>query len=210
MTIAAFLADLFETGRLRVPPPSKEPDTADVQPLLEERARSLALNFPGKPPHLDLEIARWAARQFYAASQLAIYRELDEQSVEQLLCHASYPAPAPVRHWSVDLTIAFLPDLIALARSASPKDPLTERLLLWAAEWPLSSVGVKDIVPRHANELAEHDGLMRLYLDRIFNRNDWPRLKDSTFHRFVRFYVGAYPSEWPALESILKSVDVPA
>jgi len=213
MSISAFLASLFESGRVRVPPLSAQPvmvDTEEVRSLLDARTLALALNFPGDPPPLDWEVGLWAVQQMYRASQLAVYRELDAQVVEQLLRQDCPPAPPAVRHWSVDLTFAFLPDLVLLARSASQNDPLVVQLLQWAADWPLSSVGVQGVSPRNISEIHSSDGLLQLYVDRILAKKDWPRLKDDAVQSAALARLGAYLAEWPEIAKHLESLKSPA
>lgn len=200
MSLPKFLTALFECGRVQVPPPQEAMpprEATDARPILLDRARSAALGFPGEPPSLDLDVALWAAQQFFRASQLAVYRELDATAIDRLLGQPCPPATAPVRHWSVDLVFVFLPDLLRLARSASEQDPLVLCLRGWAAEWPLSSVGVANVEPRNVEELLTHAGLCQLYVDRILTHKDWSRLRDENVRTAVRQSLGAYDSLWP-------------
>jgi len=213
MSLAVFLASLFEHGRVQVPPPDPKADgsdAADVQRLLNERASVLALGFPGELPPVAMEAAGWAARQIYRATQLTVYRELDAVAMEGLLGGACPMVPPAARHWSVDLTFVFLPDLIRQARSASEHDPLVVRLMEWAAAWPLSSVGVAGASPRNVQEIAAHAGLLQLYVDRILAKKDWTRLSDENVRAAVRRSLGAHVSQWPDAARRLESGGPPA
>jgi len=207
MAFRSFVAALLECGRVTVPAPQSDSlhsEADEVRRLLDERGRALALNFSREPPALDLEVALWAARQMYRASQLAIYRELNSGAIEQLLgdpCPQALPA---ARHWSVDLTFVFLPDLLLLARSASREDPLVTRLFEWAAAWPLSSVGIPGVCPQNVSNIAVHDGLLKLYVDRILAKKDWSRLKDPAVQVAAATSLGAYLQEWPDVAKALE------
>jgi hypothetical protein len=213
MSLVSFVAALFEHGRVQVPPPDAKEiadDADEVCRLLDDRARALALAFPGDAPPLEMDVALWAARQLYRASQLAVYRELDAAAIEELLRPACPSAPPTTRHWSVDLLFVFLPNLILLARTASEYDPLVVRLHEWAAEWPLSSVGVAGVSPKNVHEIVEHAGLLQLYVDRILAKKDWSRLKDDRVRSAARQSLGAHLSEWPEAAKVLESWEPPA
>jgi len=212
MSLASFVATLLEHGRVQVPPPDQknvEGDADEVRGLLGDRGQALALSFPGDPPPVDMAVALWAARQLYRASQLAVYRELDALAIDRLLGEPCPAAPAAARYWSADLTFVFLPDLILLARSASENDPLLGRLRELAADWPLSSVGVKDVNPRTVEEITGNAGLLRLYVDRIVAKKDWSRLKDSSVAAAARRSLGAHLAEWPEAARLLESQQPP-
>jgi hypothetical protein len=144
-----------------------------------------------------MPVATWAATQLFRACQLAIYRELDAGAIDELLAPACPQAEAASRHWSADLPFVFLPDLIRQAAATASQDPLLERLRQWAALWPLSSVGVPQIQPQHVAELASHPGLLRLYVDRILARKDWPRLADPAVRAAAQEALGGHASLWP-------------
>jgi hypothetical protein len=200
MSVAAFLADLFEHGRVKVPQPRPALEADDVQQaerVLREHEEVRRLEFPGMPPELLIPAAMWAAVAYYRACQLAVYRDLDAGAIEELLggeCPAGEPA---ARHWSVDLVFRFLPDLVKHAAAASQQDPLVAKLRAWAGEWPLSSMGMPGVPPQHEDEIASHVGLLQLYVDRIMAKKDWTRLGQPTVRDAVRRSLGAHSSLWP-------------
>jgi hypothetical protein len=213
MSLSAFLMAVFEHGRVEVPPldaNSHEGDLDRVRSMLEARAQSLALGIPYESPTLAMEAAVWAAQKLFQASQLAVYRELDAAAINQLLSANCPAAPPASRHWSVDLTFVFLPDLILVSRSASEHDPLVAHLLSWATEWPLSSVGVAGVRPRNVHEIATHSGLLQLYVDRILAKKDASRLDDEKIRAAVYRSLGAYVSQWPEAAKRLESEQPPA
>jgi hypothetical protein len=128
---------------------------------------------------------------------LAVYRDLDAGAIDELLGQACPAAEAASRHWSVDAVFRFLPDLVRHASTASPGDPLVVRLRQWAAEWPLSSVGIAGVTPQREDEIALHAGFLQCYVDRILNRKDWSRLAHPAVRAAVDRSLGGHRSLFP-------------
>lgn len=155
--------------------------------------RQTRLEVPGEPPLFHLPAACWAAQMIYHACRFVVFRDTGEQEVGHAL---SVPCPAgqeASRHYSVDLTFHYLPDLIRHARTASPDDPLVNHLLAWAAAWPLSSVGVPGVGAVDIGGFAGHPALLRLYVDRIVARGDLARLSDPRVREAARGALGLFP-----------------
>jgi hypothetical protein len=134
---------------------------------------------------------------YYRACQLAVYRDLDAGAIDELLGQACPAAEAASRHWSVDAVFRFLPDLVRHASTGSPGDPLVVRLRQWAAEWPLSSVGIAGVTPQREDEIALHAGFLQCYVDRILNRKDWSRLAHPAVRAAVDRSLGGHRSLFP-------------
>jgi hypothetical protein len=195
MGLAEFLQALFEHGKVRVGAPGDRTSAAEwanVDAFLAERHAAEGAEFPSVIPPLAPAAARWAAELFYRACQFTVYRDLGPEKIAAALAAPCPPAQAASRHVSVDLTFRFLPDLYRLAHATSPDDPLCERLRTWAAEWPLSSVGVADVNPPHIDDVLEHAGLRTLYVDRIIARRDRSRLSEPRVRQAVLAAVGSY------------------
>ena len=177
-----FLLHLAETGHVSVTPfglESTAPPGNGDDALLEIDRRE-RLEFPDEAPDLSPPSARWAAATFYRACQLLVCRDVPAGEVTSAL---SAPCPqrrSPETHYSVDLVLRYLPDLLATARRLAAGDILVDALCRLALEWPLSSVGVTGI---EAGNLAEidtfiaHRGLRQLYADRILLHHDLDRLR---------------------------------
>lgn len=150
------------------------------------------MHFPGEPPTYLPEVGLWGAMLFYRGCQLAVYREWGAENVQAAFgstCPAEISAAA---HYSVDLAWQFLLDLHRLTRQASPNDPLVEAIRQFAAQWPLSSVGIAGIAPLSLAGIVEHPGLLRLYADRIIGREDASRLADPAVREAVQAALGAH------------------
>ena len=77
-----------------------------------------------------------------------------------------------------------------LARSDAENDPLLGYLRQWAADWPLSSVGLPDVTPSSIEPIVSHPCLLGIYRDRIIARNDRSRLGDPRVEEAVQQAVG--------------------
>ena len=210
MGLPEFLQALFEHGRVRVGSPDDAISTIDGEnaaAILAERHAAERAEYPGEIPPLDRAASRWAAEQFYRACQFAVYRDAGADRIAALLSPPCPKAPAASRHVSVDLTFCFLPDLHRLASAASKDDPLCERLRGWAAEWPLSSVGMPNVNPADVGDVLQHAGLRRRYLDRIIARRDRSRLNEPRVREAVRAALGAYGELAAELAGELIQVD---
>ena len=209
--VQEFYEALLLDGRLHLRseglPAAEELDSATRFLLQQEQTsrRSLA----GDPPAPEMTAVRWAAGAFYRAAQFVVYRDLNEDALKRDL---SVPCPgpgSPTVSYSVDLSFRFLPELIRLARAASENDPLTTRLMIWASEWPLSSIGVKGVSAVSTDAFIEDASLRALYVDRLIATEDIQRLEDPRVREAVQRALGAYPELAPGIAAALDSSTVP-
>ncbi len=198
MSPVEFVRNLWSEGRVRAPSPLErdEPDE-DARAALEEALRDVdasdRLEFPGEAPPLSMPAAVWAVEMFRRACGCLVHRDLGGDDVARLLSEPCPATKSPAVCRSVDLTFRFLPDLVRLARAASPEDPLVARLMAWCREWPLSSVGVKDVGEVDVSAIVSDPGLRSAYVDRIIERKDATRLADESVRAGVREALGAHP-----------------
>lgn len=210
MAIDEFLISLFDNGRVRVTPPRVEEaralaagasDAANktIQ-VLADCGTALAAEFPGEPPEFNPQAAFWGANVVYRSAQLAVYRGLGAEAVAAALSDPPPPNDRPETVWSVDVTLRFLPDLYRLAAGLATDDPLAVELMALAGRWPLSSVGLKNVeVDTTKHTWLDHDGLRRLYVDRVIAARDRPRCQDPRVAAAVREAVGAFPELAPEM-----------
>lgn len=206
--VQEFYTALLSDGRLRLrseaPASTDEMEAATEFLLQQERTgrRSLA----GRPPAAERNAVSWAAGAFYRAAQFLVYRDLNEDALKRDL---SVPCPepgSPAVCYAVDLSFRFLPELIRLARAASESDPLTKRLMTWAGEWPLSSVGVKGVSDVVIDVFIDDASMRALYLDRIIATDDIERLEDPRMRDAARRALGAYPELAPKIAAALDPI----
>lgn len=161
--------------------------------VVEETELAIRLEAPGEPPPFAPKAASWASVRFFRACQLAIYRDLPAEAMDVELASDFTETRTPEVHYSVDIVMRYLPDLIKLSESASKSDPLVEHLMCWAHNWPLSSVGVSDICTLAIDEFADDASLLQLYADRIMAAGDQTRLSDPRVRAAVRSSFGMFP-----------------
>lgn len=215
ISLAEFLIDLFEVGRVRVPSPAHQPlcdDAAnDVLRRFDATARRAA---PGEPPAFDLAAAQWGAQVLFRACQFLVDRAAPMEYVQADFQTRLRPVPTvpPLTKsvvWSVDLTLQKLPDLHVLARGLPVDDPLVVGVSRLAADWPLSSVGVKfpshEPPPIAIESLAvvlANTSLRTMYVDRILAKRDRQRIAEPLTLQAVQGAVGLFPElapDWAAL-----------
>lgn len=200
MPLAPFLHDLFDTGHVRVDAvrefAAEEIAAADREQatrLLVERERLVRQAFPGQAPKLEIDAAIWAATILWRACQAAVFRDLGQEHLAQMLSPACPLVSLPAAHYSVDLALVFLPDLERFASAASASDPLCTHLRRLGQAWPLSSVGMRlesapDIAP-----LLQPENLFQYYVDRVLARQDAARRADPRVEAAVAIARGAHP-----------------
>ena len=194
-----FLRDLTESGHVSVPAfgsGAAERQAGDAgTPFLLELDRRERLEFPGEAPALSLPAARWAAATFYRACQLLVCRDVPAAEIAGALAAACPQGRAPEVHYSVDLGLRYLPDLLGAGRRLAAGDPLVDALGRLAREWPLSSVGVPGLEPEELAEidtLLGHRGLRQLYTDRVLQHGDTARAEHPAVRAAVLASLGQH------------------
>jgi hypothetical protein len=192
VTLSQFLESLFEEGRVLVsaPEPVPTPELSGAERTLVDLEAVYRQDLPGEAPQLSLPVACWAAVSMFHACQFVAFRDAGEAMLTAAFGVPVPRAEAASQHYSVDLTFRFLPDLGRLARSDAENDPLLNYLGQWAAAWPLSSVGMRDVVPGSIRPIVRHPCLLGIYRDRILARNDQSRRSDPRVDEAVRQALG--------------------
>lgn len=205
---ADLLQALAERTAIRVGPPGDDAEEdAAADPALERHEAALRLDFPGEPPPFSIECGRWALRSFAFACQALVYREIDVAMLARRFAVVCPPAPAASRHYSVDVVFRLLPDLWGLARAVSERDPLMNHLRTLATAWPLSSVGVPNLVGCDVSVIRGHAGLLRMYADRVIAWQDVSRLDDPRVRAAIREAIGHFDTLAPTVAAALRMHD---
>jgi hypothetical protein len=203
MSAVEFVQSLLETGRVKVP--AGDAPIEDLDPAVAELDRAARTDAPSEAPPLVAPAASWGLQILYRACQALVFREIDAETVRRTLAEPCPLPPSPAVHYSADLSLRYLPDLLTLARGIAPDDPLVTGLTALAQAWPLSSVGVADARAVDPSPLLDHPSLRQLYVDRIIERGDASRLAHPAVRAAIREALGAYPSLAPKLAPHLQA-----
>lgn len=209
MSLRSFLTALEEGTRVRVASyETGAPLEAGeaVREALLELDRQARLELPRTPPPLSLESAIWGAITLYRGCQFLVYREVSADAVKEALAEGCPEPASPAAVYSVDLTFRSLPDLLSLARGLAADDPLVTELMRLAREWPLSSVGVRDLPAVEVSAFIVDACLRQLYVDRIIERRDASRLTHSGVREAVRASLGLHDTLAPDIATRLREM----
>jgi MoxR-vWA-beta-propeller ternary system domain bpX4 len=208
-----FLTALFSTGVLSVSRDeslSLDSAAGDQLAAFEQTHRS---GLPCAAPPFDAEAGARAAACLCLICQSIVHREIDERTVASrlaacgLLDAGGHKDSAAV-HYSVDLTLRFLPQLLERAARMTASDPLIPVLLQLARTWPLSSVGMAGTEPVELPPALNHSALWRMYIDRIMERKDTGRLNLPAVRAAVHSAIGPFPALAPELHAELQRLAV--
>lgn len=206
MTLAEFIEEIWTAGTCTVRPtpmPAEQENELAALALLQRAYADDAVHQPAPVPAFEAEAALWAARYLYRAVQLTVVRELDDTAVRVWL--RQFPGPAtPEAHYSVDLLLRHLPDLLRLCQGLAPADALVQHLQATLQYWPLSAVGAKlSELPDPAPILA-HPGLRLLYADRLLAARDLPLAQHPAARELLREVLGQFSADfWPEFHAAL-------
>ncbi|MCC6460564.1 MAG: hypothetical protein IT260_08850 [Saprospiraceae bacterium] len=206
MKLTRFISQLLEEGRATV-----NGDLSPVEPNDWRAAKARLLEFyeedllemPGNAPEFDAETALWAALYIYNALQLTILRDINTETVDQLLSPGPQATSADAVY-SADLMLRYLPQLLGLAKGLSPQDIVVTKLKETAALWPFSSVGLETgpELP-DVQLLLAHPSLRYAYADRIIARQDKSRAHQAGVSELVAEVLGSYGAAfWPEFNTL--------
>lgn len=195
MSMTAFLDGLFADGRVRVDRENAfaEEELRRADDHLSSFEQVYRDHLPGLPPPLSIVAARHGAILLYRICQFLVFRDLDENTIRQELNRDPQENPSPSMHYSMDLTMRFLPDAMKLAYGKSSDDPLVAESMKVAARWPLSTVGIVTPDPSIVDTFIGNPCLLRLYVDRILARGAVDLLSDDRVRAQVECAIGAFP-----------------
>src|SRR5690349_19611347 len=116
---------MYESGYLRVEPPVRAaPPGSDAERALTRSIEAVDAAWRAElafeAPALVMPVAIWGAEIVHRACQALVYREMQPQGVTEALSLPCPRHPSPEVCYSADLALRVLPQLLALARAASP------------------------------------------------------------------------------------------
>ncbi len=204
MRLSHFIHALIESGRVTVPPdaPWVDDETAAAIQVVDAAVRS---ECPHAAPELSLPVAIWGATLLYEGCRFLVHRHLEALEIDAAFQTPAPPASSAVRIYSADLLLRYLPSLSALARGASPDDPLNVAIKGVAQAWPLSSVGIPHLESLALDPILADPCLRQMYIDRILEREDTTRLTPEIREAVLAAFGEAIPLP-PKLQAALHPV----
>ena len=196
--LSKFLEDLFDNGRVQVSAPgsSRVEDTIAIEGMLKQTEARWRMSLPSAVPAFQADIARWAAEQLYHAAQCLVHRETEETTIQHLLKPRVPQSDKPGDHYSADMCLRFMKDVLRLSNAASETDPLNQQILEFMKNWPLSAVGMD--VTTSPSCVLEHDSLRLMYLNRVIACNDRNALSDPETANAIQQLAGLHADLLPA------------
>lgn len=187
----AFCEQLFAHGLLTALPwqPPDPSEQAGVHELVIRADRLARLDAPAIAPVLDLDAAQWALGLLAWSVSLLVDRANLGTSMPGELAHSEPSGQSACHHWSVDIGLRYLADVLLRAKAAASEDALVTELENVCSRWPLSSVGTQLAWNENRGQVILDDPcLRRLLLDRIVARHDKVLAKTTCLERYIEAY----------------------
>jgi MoxR-vWA-beta-propeller ternary system domain bpX4 len=168
-------------------------DRAAVVAWLRELDAAVRIDAPPGLPELVVAAAQWAVERLLAAQAALVG---PATAAAELARAVAVPCPVPTEaaacHYSVDLVMRQLPELLRRASALAPTDSRWTALRELALAWPLSSVGVPGLGAVASGPLLPSEALRRLYVDRILRLDDRERAADPALAGALAAAVGEH------------------
>lgn len=206
MKFNLFLIDYLQTGQVSVPRHIEKINADELNEallLLEDLYHQDHLEMPLAAPEFNSKAALWSAQLIFHIIQLILIRDAGEEAIAQyLMDYEGEQSPEAV--YSADLLLRAFPDLFRLSRGLSPEDQLVTRLKEIAQAWPFSSVGIENINTAANTSILHHPSLRQAYIDRIIEKKDINRLKNSCERELLQETLGSHQALlWPDLPLLI-------
>ena len=170
-----FCEQLFAQGMLAAErwPPAKPANADDIDAIIRQADQLARLDAPATAPTLDLDAARWSLSLLSWSVFLLVDRANASTSLPKELASTEPSGRLASHHWSVDLGLRYLSDVLARARNAASEDALVVELVNVCSRWPLASVGTDTPWNSTPGKVILDDPCLRRVLsDRVLARSD--------------------------------------
>ena len=207
--LSEFLDNLFRES-IALVPTIQPMDTAErnrVDEVLRlEHAKAIAdapSPEPNQTPILKVEVARWAAQVLHWATWTMLNREELVTELPKSLVSSQPRGETPSEHWSADLCLRFMPDVLEHCRRLSHQDELCVVIEEVLANWPLSATGaqlkIQSCSPQKKSVVLGDAGLRLIVRDRVVESEDtklW--IGDAVIGALLEEAAGLYRDLLPA------------
>jgi hypothetical protein len=200
MSLSSFLNDLLEKGHIVVSNKIikfEKEDLHESTALLKNYYNEDKLGMPYNAPEFLPSAVLWSAAYLYYSVQLAMLRNLDDDTVITLLQDYSEKI-SPETIYSVDLCFRYLPRLLDFIKGLAPDDMLVKCLEKTVVNWPFSSVGIRLEEDFNIEIILKHNSLSAAYIDRIIKCKDIKRINSKEVIILIEEALGGYADKlWP-------------
>lgn len=202
----AFLESLFDNGRVKVPAPQEiqADDRNAAEKLLLQSEATWRLDQPIGLPEFNVSAGMWSAELVFRAAQFQVFRDVNPEDIQTAFKLAGPDGDSPSSHYSVDLCFKYLPDILRMSSLASSEDPLNDEMSQLLSHWPLSAIGVKSVEPPVRGDAFKHQGLWRMFVDRVIAKGDERLMAEPQIQQSIEVAVGAFPDLVPACQKQIK------
>ncbi|WP_228372244.1 hypothetical protein [Chryseobacterium gregarium] len=176
-------------------------EEADAADYFESEFEKERLEFLSDQVIFHKESAVWAAKVLYHSAQLYLVRKDTSGSLGKLI-----PAFTGKREvssiLSADLSLRFLPQMMAVLHNADPEDPLVTMLENILVQFHYSGIGY-DLNPENINweEELNNATYRKLYLERIVAKKDYRLAEIPYLNHLLMAEFGIYKDEfWKELK----------
>lgn len=171
----SFCLALFSQENIQLefsePPPSADQEL--TLSLIRDVDRILRDDAPHQPPRLDCQAALWSLAVLQWGCRTLVNRFDSRTDIPESLKTLEPNGECIDHHWSVDLGLRFLADLVRKASAAASDDRLIPTLIQLGTRWPYSSIGTTaDWQEKKLQILLGNPCMRHQLLDRLSIRGD--------------------------------------
>ena len=160
--------------------------------LVASRDQTLRLSSAGSLPALETPVALLGCQCLYLSCRLVVDRTRPDNELDRCVHEIGKLSPTPTTVHSLDVALAFLPDLHAHARQLAEDDGFMRILDQLARQWPYSSVGVPENESTWDRFAPWWDDVsLRMgYVDRLLARDEGACLRHAPVAEAVKSALG--------------------
>ena len=173
-----------------------EPEQHQVSEYLRQVYHHESFEYPYQTPLYDINAGIWAAKTLYIAAQLLLCRQQNDSDLVALLPNFNGKKTASAI-LSADLSLRFLPDIIAQLDAMNHEDELIPILEKHLYQWHYSGVSYELSVEKLDFSIEISDlCLQQLYANRIIEFQRKPLAEVPFFSTIVGASLGIYAKDY--------------
>lgn len=169
--------------------------------FLNREYQKESIEYPHQAPSFDSNAALWGAKTLYHSAQLVLYRENKDTDLEKII-PAFSDKITPNAILSADLSLRFLPEIIAQLILIDAEDKLIEVLENILEQWHYSGISYEIPIEKLDFDTILSDTCLRqLYLNRIIENKSLKLAIHPALYTHIKAIFGIYGNEfWKAFQ----------